>query len=52
METGIQYMEDKQNVELAFFENHTRKVSQIHHKGFRKLSMSKLETQLFASPYI
>ena len=34
METGIQYTEVKQNVELAFLKNHTRKFSEILHSGF------------------
>ena len=36
METGIQYMEVKQNVEPAFFKSHTRKFSEILHSGFNK----------------
>ena len=34
METGIQYMEVKQNVEPAFLKNDTRKFSEILHSGF------------------
>ena len=34
METGIQYIEVKQNVEPAFLKNHTRKFSEILHSGF------------------
>ena len=34
METGIEYMEVKPNVEPAFLKNHTRKFSEILHSGF------------------
>ena len=34
METGIQYMEVKQNVKPAFLKNQTRKFSEILHSGF------------------
>ena len=36
METGIEYMEVKPNVEPAFLKNHTRKFSEILHSGFNK----------------
>ena len=34
METDIQYMGGKQNVKPAFLKNHTRKFSEILHRGF------------------
>ena len=34
MQTGIQCMKNKQNVETAFLKNHTRKLSEILHNGF------------------
>ena len=34
IETGIQYMEVKQNVEPAFLKNHTRKFFEILHNCF------------------
>ena len=36
METGIQYMEVKRNVEPAFLKNHTRTFSEILHSGFNE----------------
>ena len=34
METGIQYVEVKQNVEPANLKSHTRKFSEVLHSGF------------------
>ena len=36
METGIQYLEVKQNVESTFLKNHTRKLSEILHSDFNQ----------------
>ena len=36
METGIQYMEVKQNVGPAFLKNHRRKFCEILHSGFNQ----------------
>ena len=34
MQTGIQCMKNKQNVETAFLKKHTRKLSEILHNSF------------------
>ena len=47
METGIQYMEVKQNVELAFLKNHIRKFSGILHSNFFLLNFDKLISKNF-----
>ena len=36
METGIQHMEVKQNVEPAFLKNRTRKFSEILYRGLKE----------------
>ena len=48
MDTGRQYMEVKQNLELAFLKNHIRKFSGILHSNFFLLNFDKLISKNFS----